>query len=498
MKHLVPIMGKQFDESPQCLQYHEAFFNLTVTNEKCVIQFSSILLFNLLVNKMMSDFQLPADVHVYNFQTRKDKLKCSIKLNTVLRLIEVSEAGYNVWRQEFIDKTVPFLLSQLVRKTNADLASTPDLEQKDEDDIVISKPIVPNDDNSNTRSTCCSNKDDTLDNAAVLSAIQELSRQVDTLRKERSVAKPSYASIIPKESSATTSKAATHSTTGSSNSGAASTSMTHPKRTATPTRENNAPAEKKDSKTKKIQSVVKNVLLTGSSIISRINPKGLLPNIHKHAIPGATVKTLMTDLRLFNMKNFESVFLYIGGNDAANGTDIELIEEMYDQLIVQLQSSNPNLKIYISKVAPRGDTDVSSLNTLIERLSAHHEIEIVDIFAAFHDKNGFVCNRYFNNDSIHPSPSGVKRILGTLNRKVSIVQNFDMVVYGNQGGPDRRRVQSRPNVNDLNLRTIRPSMKCIKCGELNHHTQQCRHRSPVTCWGCGFSGHKQQHCWAYA
>ena len=466
------IMGKQSDDSPLCLQYHDAFFNLTVTNEKCIIQFSSILLFNLLVNKMKSDFQLPEDVHVYNFQTRKDKLKCAIMMNTVSRLIEVSEAGYKVWRQEFIDKTVPFLLSQLVRQTNADLGSIPDLEQEEEDDL-------PNDDNSNTSSTCSSipNKDDTLDNAAVLAAIQKLSQQVDSLRKERRVNKPSYAAV----------------------SKAGNNSMKPIKAAATKTAIQQHEKPMPRQKVMKIQSVTKNVLLTGSSIISRINPKGLRPNIHKHAIPGATIKSLMTDLQLFNMNNFESVFVYIGGNDAANGTDIELIEEMYDQLIVQLQSSNPNLRIYISKVAPRGDTDVSSLNTLIERLSAHHGLEIVDIFTAFHDKNGFVCTRYFNtNDAIHPSPSGVKRILGTLNRKVSIVQNFDMVVYGNQGGPNRRRVQNRPNVNDLTLRTTTPSMKCMKCGELNHPTQQCRHRSPVTCWGCGFSGHKQQHCWAFA
>ena len=39
---------------------------------------------------------------------------------------------------------------------------------------------------------------------------------------------------------------------------------------------------------------------------------------------------------------------------------------------------------------------------------------------------------------------------------------------------------------------------CLKCGEINHDTRSCRHRSPVTCWGCGFSGHKQQHCWKHA
>ena len=512
----MPIMGKQSDDSPLCLQYHDAFFDLTVTNEKCIIQFSSILLFNLLVNKMKSDFQLPEDVHVYNFQTRKDKLKCAIMINTVSRRIEVSEAGYNVWRQEFIDKTVPFLLSQLVRQTNADLGSTPDLEQEEEDDIV----------------------DDTLDNAAVLAAIQKLSQQVDSLRKERRVNKPSYAAVataeptelcLPKQfdrssKDSVSKKQINRKNQGSSKAGnnpmkqthwtqspytkASSTNVQPTFATVTSkgptTPDGNSVAQKiatpnnqrepERSSPKKIETVVKNVLLTGSSIISRVNEKGLKSNVHKHAIPGATIATLTSELLLYDMKNFETVILYVGGNDVANGTDLELIEERYDKLLAQLKSSNPKIEVLVSKVAPRGDADVSQLNAIVERLASYHNAEVIDMFSAFHDQNGLLCTRYISNDSIHPSPSGIKRILGTVNQKVSVVKNFDMVVrVYNQ---DRRGFQTRRA--NKEPRMIANSLKCFKCGELNHETRQCRHRSPVTCWGCGFSGHKQQHCWSFA
>ena len=292
-------MGKQSDDSPLCLQYHDAFFDLTVTNEKCIIQFSSILLFNLLVNKMKSDFQLPEDVHVYNFQTRKDKLKCAVMMNTVSRRIEVSEAGYNVWRQEFIDKTVPFLLSQLVRQTNADLGSTPDPEKEEEDDIVvsISKPIVPNDDNSNTSSSTSSsipNKDDTLDNAAVLAAIQKLSEQVDSLRKERRVNKPSYAAVataeptelsLPKQFDRSSKDSVSKKQINRKNQGSskAGNNSMKPKTTKQPTARSSSSTTTEDvPQGSRIPTLKKNILLVGSSIINKVNPKGLKHTVHKY------------------------------------------------------------------------------------------------------------------------------------------------------------------------------------------------------------------------
>ena len=34
---------------------------------------------------------------------------------------------------------------------------------------------------------------------------------------------------------------------------------------------------------------------------------------------------------------------------------------------------------------------------------------------------------------------------------------------------------------------------CMKCGENNHVTFRCRHRSTITCWSCGNAGHKQEN-----
>ena len=246
------------------------------------------------------------------------------------------------------------------------------------------------------------------------------------------------------------------------------------------------------------KSVSKNVLLVGDSNLSKVNPKGLKDTVHKHAVPGATIKTLTTDMKLFNMKMFDKVIVYVGGNDIANNMDIELIEENYDQLITQMKSSNPDVKVYLSKIAPRGDTDVSPVNAIVDRLSFDHSIDVVDMFSAFHDKNGFINMRYIGKyDTIHPSTSGIKRILGTIDRAVGIVHDFDNVVFS---GQTRQRMNGYKGHNSSHFsenehNRQRQPLKCVKCGESNHETFQCRHRQPVTCWACGQTGHKQQHCW---
>ena len=356
------------------------------------------------------------------------------------------------------------MLKQLVAQTNADLTADTDLDLR---------PTIDEDKTIN------------VSNATVLSTLNDLKQQVENLRKERSV-KP--ASVTASSNTSAT-KQPTQSKTAPPS--APSTKAAQPDKTSAQQKVASSAEQRPTDRAspEKIQTVVKNVLLAGSSIINRVNTKGLRPNVHKHAIPGATIQTLMAELRLYNMKNFECVFVYVGGNDIANETDLELIEETYDQLIVQLKASNPTIRVLVSKVAPRGDTDVSPLNAIIERIASHHDIDAVDIFRAFHDQNGLLCTRYFNShDSIHPSPSGIKRILGTLNQKVSVVHDFNIVA-------DSRRFQ--PKQHKIDSRKTTQSTKCFKCGEFNHETRQCRHRSAVTCWGCGFSGHKQQHCWSY-
>ena len=237
----------------------------------------------------------------------------------------------------------------------------------------------------------------------------------------------------------------------------------------------------------------KTVLLMGDSILNRVNRKGLASSVHKYSISGATIKSLTRDMELYDLKNFSSLILYIGGNDLTDNTDSTTIEEDYEYLLSLIKSGNPSIRIILSKLAPRGDVDVTVVNSIIERLAIHHGLEVVDNHRAFYDRHGNLIMLFYNQtDSIHPSDSGVKRIIGTINGTIEIVHDFRDCISTYCISTQRKQRQDEKErahyVNDSELR-------CLNCSESNHKTHECRHKKPIKCWYCGLYSHKAARCW---
>lgn len=65
----------------------------------------------------------------------------------------------------------------------------------------------------------------------------------------------------------------------------------------------------------------------GDSILNKVNTKGLIDTVHKHSVSGATVQTLIRDIELYDVTNFKTFFIYIGGNDLSGNSDAGLIEK---------------------------------------------------------------------------------------------------------------------------------------------------------------------------
>ena len=163
---------------------------------------------------------------------------------------------------------------------------------------------------------------------------------------------------------------------------------------------------------------IKKILLIGDSIITGVNKQGRTDNVYKHGISGATVKTLLNEIEVYDLKQFSHAGIYIGGNNASNGTDIKHFEEMYRKLLTYIKLKC-DCKMVLVNSCPRGDTDTS----VIRRLSDHYEAEFVDAYKAFYDKNSKLINKHYSTDSVHFSDSGIRRLLGTLNGKLEIVQS---------------------------------------------------------------------------
>ena len=218
--------------------------------------------------------------------------------------------------------------------------------------------------------------------------------------------------------------------------------------------------------------------------------KYLASYVHKYSVSGATIKSLTRDIELYDLKNFSSLILYIGGNDLTGNTDATTIEEDYDYLLQLIKSGNPSIQIILSTLAPRGDVDVSFVNSIIERLAIHHGLEVVDSHRAFYDRHGELIMRFYNQtDSIHPSDSGIKRILGTINGSIEIVHDFRDCVFLSTQRNQRRDGYEREQFVSVS------ALRCLNCAETNHKTHECRHKKPIKCWYCGLHSHKAARCW---
>lgn len=226
---------------------------------------------------------------------------------------------------------------------------------------------------------------------------------------------------------------------------------------------------------------------------------GLKRNVFKNGIPGAMIVDIYKQLKVFDMKQFSHVVIHVGGNDTAHGTDIEFFEEIYDQVIQHVKQMNNTCHIVLCSSCPRGDTGTSEVNSVIKQLSEHHNTDFIDLNRAFHDKHGHIIECYYNKDSIHLSSSGVKRMLGTINDRVSIVEELENCAYASRGaqsynGNGQRSQRARQNNIGKHGHQNEKDSCCYKCGEINHETRECRHKEQLKCFHCGFYGHKTRKC----
>ena len=174
------------------------------------------------------------------------------------------------------------------------------------------------------------------------------------------------------------------------------------------------------------------ILLLGESIISGINTKGLVKGLHKNSKGGATLQHMIDEVSVYDMKVFSTVILYISGNEAANGKSPEWIEEKFDELINLIKSSNNDCRVILCLLAPRGDVGVTRVNQSITKLANKWNNRSVEVSTECYDvffKGGQLTHRYFNQDGVHLSCSGTKRLLDARKQKMPFSSRFQHVGF---------------------------------------------------------------------
>lgn len=208
------------------------------------------------------------------------------------------------------------------------------------------------------------------------------------------------------------------------------------------------------------------------------------------------------------------MIISIGGNDISNGTNVECVEEKYDQLIQYIQKINQDCKVVICTACPRQDCDVSELNMILKSLSDEYSTLLVDMEDYFSNQDGIPVLRYYSKDKIHLSNAGIRRLLDAVEKScvgLRLVEKFEMCVFNNRqvrnhtGNPRRSRPAKRPSTQPSNRQIKQQNMNrnyvgsnnaqsCVKCGLTNHSTFNCKHKGQIKCHSCGYLGHKQIRC----
>lgn len=182
-------------------------------------------------------------------------------------------------------------------------------------------------------------------------------------------------------------------------------------------------------------------------------------------------------------------------------------EEKYDQLVQHIKSVNSLCHIFLCNSCPRGGISTTEVNGVVSSLAEQHQIKMIDVDKTFHDSRHNIIGRYYGSDCIHPSSSGVKRLLNVISSEIPVVQDYEKCVFSrvqkrstwpnsnkvrrqDPHGSRRRNFRSQQE-NDNHHET---SMRCYKCGGNNHNTSECRHRQQIRCYQCGFLGHKSGRC----
>ena len=105
-----------------------------------------------------------------------------------------------------------------------------------------------------------------------------------------------------------------------------------------------------------------NTLVVGDSIFKGVNRKGLMKGVRVCVKNGAMVKDIWDEISMYNLASFKNIIICVGGNDSSSRTEASSFEEKYDELLGFIKAANDTCNIYVCKVVPRGDVDVTDIN----------------------------------------------------------------------------------------------------------------------------------------
>ena len=167
-------------------------------------------------------------------------------------------------------------------------------------------------------------------------------------------------------------------------------------------------------------TIKQSTLLIGSSILKNIKTNGLNDDTAVRSISGATITTLKDKIIDLNIDKCETIILYVGGNDADHGDDLETFRENYEELI-DMVAADGSRRVIVSELLPRETVDLKSYNETLKSLCADNAVEFVENYDSFLLANGQLVDSFYLKDKLHLNTVGTRKLLSNINELHQIV-----------------------------------------------------------------------------
>ncbi len=315
------------------------------------------------------------------------------------------------------------------------------------------------------------------------------------------------------------------------------------------TREQSSPEESTDI------PPTKSVVLLGDSVVDGVH--GVTTSdgreVVVHTRPEATLTKLSEALDNEEIANDSGdIYLICGSSEAESDQSLPEIKKELTDLVSKAKAKCDSLTVSSVLPSAKPNARVDQLNKVIRDVCTHSGVTFTDNSENFLFKDNTRDGSMFRNDSDALTSKGLLRLLGNLglavprlsatngsdSRRTSGTRQNNAKVRQQGTGPTTSGVESRI-LKNRTKRPIHPEQRqrhnnevsttredrattgvgkrrqrsdfnsgtttstfgpyrpvpgqCANCGETNHVTVKCRHKSKVTCRACGKSGHKNKH-----
>lgn len=159
------------------------------------------------------------------------------------------------------------------------------------------------------------------------------------------------------------------------------------------------------------------IVMLGDGLIEEANWAELIQNkkVRNRGIKGDMTPDVLRRVRDVAEPQPTQIYLYVGGEDIANGRSILEILQDYEKILTEIKLQSPGTQILAQSILPvnfgkgerlRNNTTIQAFNQKLEALCARVGAKYFDLYKHFLLDNQL--NHNFTNDGVHLNAKGYK------------------------------------------------------------------------------------------